>query len=537
MGFFSLTPIPLWIARYDPPAPFWRSLLYFNLYRLAVAILFLAAGVILPDFQAFKGGELGFDSEALRIGYLAFAIVALIIQYRFRPNFNLLLTIEVAVDIAVLTLLMYSGGGSQSGFGYMILVVLAGAGLVGQGRLTLFYAALAALAVMLEQVVHIFRDSADPMLLSRAGVISVGFFGVAGVAHLLSRRVVASERLASLRGEQLAQQMRINDQVIRDMQAGLLVIDSQMFVRQHNPAAERLCDCHIFDAETSLADVALDIDVRCRIWFQQDVEQNEVVKIPHSGRMLRLRFIPPTAGETALLYLEDIQRLELEARQIKLAALGRLTANIAHEIRNPLAAISHAAELLSEGTPPEIQLRLTSIIGENTRRLNRLVTDVLELGRRDRVQPELISLSSFLQALLDETFIVWRGSDTVLNVQVAQGSSIWFDRSHLIRVISNILGNAQRYASGGADSIRLWAQRAADGLHVEIHIHDDGPGIPMDMRSRVFEPFFTTYGKGTGLGLFIARELCDANGALLELLESHQGAHFCIIAPLGEEMN
>lgn len=534
MAILSLTSVPLWVARYDPPATFWRSLLYFNIYRLAVALLFLLAGVLLPEFQAFQSIAAGFDTLALRLSYLGIAIGALLVQFRLRPNFNLLLTVEVVLDIAILTLLMYAGGGSQSGFGYMIMVVLAGAGLVSQGRLSLFFASLASLSVMTEQWIRIWHDGADPMLLTRTGVICVGFFGVASVAHLLSRRVAASEHLASLRGEQLAQQMRINDHVIRDMQDGVLVIDEHMFVRQHNPAAERLCDCVIMDGDTALSDVSLDLDVLSRACFDHGEERTGVLRIPHSGRLIRLRCVPPEGTFAGLVYIEDMQRLELEARQIKLAALGRLTANIAHEIRNPLAAISHAAELLGESDASAIQKRLTSIIGDNTRRLNRLVTDVLELGRRDKAQQELIALPILLQGLVDEMLIVWRQSERVLSVSVTDDAKVWFDRAHLLRVLSNILVNAQRYGSGKEESIKIWTRVVGDGKHIEIHLADDGPGIPADLKSRVFEPFFTTYGKGTGLGLFIARELCEANGASLELMPSANGAHFCITAAEGQ---
>jgi two-component system sensor histidine kinase PilS (NtrC family) len=208
--------------------------------------------------------------------------------------------------------------------------------------------------------------------------------------------------------------------------------------------------------------------------------------------VLRVRFLPPGEGGYALIYIEDISRIQAQAQQIKLAALGRLTANIAHEIRNPLAAISHAAELLGEERREDTAVRLTRIIGDNARRLNRLVGEVLELGRRDRVQAESIPLAGFLQQLLEEYSLhdpTVSGRATLL---VTPDAVIHFDRAHLHQVVENLLANALRHASQNAGAVRLEA-RAVSATQVELHIIDDGTGIEADARAHVFEPFFTTH--------------------------------------------
>lgn len=509
------------------PDSFWRSLRYFSIYRLIVAAVFFFAA-------AFYGGTPNLGSLDIRMfrsvgaGYLLAAITFLWVVNAARRAFSLQLTIQVATDVLSLTLLMYASGGDKSGIGVMIFVVLAGAGLVGQGRMTLFYAALATLAVLIEQSYHVFRFGDDIGGFFRTGLISIGFFGTAIIARLLAQRVVANESLARQRGTELANQLQINQRVIRDMQDGVLVVDADGRVRQHNPQAESLFDVHPAEL-SSLAAFSPELSAQFARWSENPVETEAVIRVATSHRILRARLLPPGEGESALIYLEDMGRVQAQAQQMKLAALGRLTANMAHEIRNPLSAISHAAELLVDEQPGAGQQRLIRIIGDNTQRLNRLVEEVLELGRRDRALPENIGLAAYLQLFLDEYVVNDPDVLARVSVDIDADARISFDRAHFHRVVWNLLVNALRHASAAPGAVRLTARCLPSG-NVELHVLDDGQGIMESLRSQVFEPFFTTHGRGTGLGLYIARELCEANGAQLDLLDNSPGAHFRIIA-------
>ena len=284
------------------------------------------------------------------------------------------------------------------------------------------------------------------------------------------------------------------------------------------------------------ADLAAHLyEVRCRVACPDPAGQRFALPAWIPGSYLIRDFarhivnISAESGGNALIYLEDMERVQSQAQQLKLAALGRLTANMAHEIRNPLAAISHAAELLAEEDVDPLRQRLARIIHDNTGRLNRLVTEVLELGRRDRAQPETLRWQVFLSGFMEELTL----HDETAGRRVHVGDldvELRFDRGHLYRILWNLLANALRHASPADGAVRLDARQGATASRIELHVVDDGPGVDETQRNQVFEPFFTTHGAGTGLGLYIARELCEASGARLELLDEGPGAHFRITA-------
>jgi two-component system sensor histidine kinase PilS (NtrC family) len=227
------------------------------------------------------------------------------------------------------------------------------------------------------------------------------------------------------------------------------------------------------------------------------------------------------------VFIEDVTRLREQAQQLKLAALGRLTANIAHEIRNPLSAISHAAELLEEGQRVADRVRLTRIIRDNTSRLERLVSDVLQLNRRDRVEAERIHLNRWLKDFLEEFARNESVAAGRLALEVRREALVRFDRGHLHQVLWNLMRNAVRHAKGGEGRVRVAVGVLAN--QVELNVIDDGDGVPQTVQGQLFEPFFTTYSAGTGLGLYLARELCAANGATLEYVDGSPGGHFRIV--------
>jgi two-component system sensor histidine kinase PilS (NtrC family) len=231
----------------------------------------------------------------------------------------------------------------------------------------------------------------------------------------------------------------------------------------------------------------------------------------------------------AVIFLEDLTRIEAQARQMKLAALGRLTANIAHEIRNPLSAISHATELLQEEPAlNETAARLLAIVRDNTLRLDRMINDVLKLNRGERAHREVFALGGFLKSFVEQFCQIEKLPVQLVTLELAADSAVAFDQSHLNQIMWNLCRNAVRHCKREIGSIRIAVDVIGGGDIVKLDVVDDGPGVPQAVRNQLFEPFFTTVNSGTGLGLYIAREICAANDATLEYIETPVGAQFTL---------
>ncbi len=302
------------------PDSFWISLRYFNIYRMAVAALFLGITLLL-------------------------GVVFHSLLRNLRDLFNLQLSAHLALDIVAITLLMYASGGIRSGLGVMLLIALTGAALVAPRRLSLLYAALAGIALLLEQSYWVLKFDAPEANYLQPALLAIGGFAGAGMVGWLAQRVAANESLARQRGQALETQLRVNQLVIADMQDGVMVLDRDGRVAQHNPQAQRLLGAGALRG-AELARLLPGFGERWRAWRGGDGSAARS-EFDLRGRGLRLRLMETGAAEQlAVLFVEDTTRSRDEAQQLKLAALGRLTANIAHEIRNPLSAISHAAELL-----------------------------------------------------------------------------------------------------------------------------------------------------------------------------------------------
>ena len=506
----------------------WRPFQYFNLYRVVLAGMFLLAG-LLPQAWLSSLLYVAFTPVYLLLAgsYMLLVGAGLLASLHWQHRFNMQLLLQVMLDVGTVALLMYSGTGVSSGVGMLLLVSLATASLVGRGRLVLFYAALATLATLGVQVAGVMLRGFDPAGIVQAGFLSLGFFATAIVARLFGQRIMVNEDLARQRGISLENQGRISQRIIERMQDGVLVIDGEGIVRQLNPVAADMLGASAVPGRP-LDEICGPLAMALRGWLGGDGSLVAEFKAPEGGEwQARFERTASSTGEV-LAFVEDLGRVKERAQQMKLAALGRLTASIAHEIRNPLSAIGHAGELLREERRGEMQDRLLRIVSDNVARLDRIVADVLELGRRDRMQPESLALAAFCDSFLDGFVAAGSAPPGVVVIEGDREARLCFDRNHLLQIVWNLASNAVRHARGGPGSVRL-AIRSGNGAGwVQLHVIDDGGGVPESARAHVFEPFFTTYHQGTGLGLFIARELAETNGARLELVEDDGFGHFVL---------
>lgn len=502
----------------------WRSISFFNLYRLILGgVMLLVPSLFSEMFGLNAHNRLLFFWVAVAYSLLVLSSVLLVNLRRSRPNLQL--AFQVCTDIAAVTLLTYYGGGTQSNIGMLLLVSLALAGMIARGRITLLFAALASIAMLLAHGYAVLtRDSTVSQYL-QVGILCISYFAVAWLAHTLSKYASASEKLALRRGVDLSNMAEANRLMIQDMPDGVLVVDERGIVRQSNPGAERLLGFIFpFGGKTTLAECSPLLDALFAAWRQNHALGHEVLRLPGTNYPVKVRFLPVQRGGFwgAVVVLEDLQRAQDQAQQVKLAALGRLTASIAHEVRNPLSSISYAAELLKEQEHDKAQARLFQIILDNTKRLNRIVQDVMQVNRRDRLQVERLNLAIVVEEALENLCQVEQVRRAIFAVLIAPSVSVRFDRGHLDQVLWNLCRNALRYSQQQDGSVRIRASVAEDE-RVVLEVSDDGPGVSSEAEQKLFEPFFTTDSGGTGLGLYIARELCEANGALIDYRRGRDG--------------
>jgi two-component system, NtrC family, sensor histidine kinase PilS len=514
--------------RGSEPDTFWRSLFYFNVYRLAGTLVLLV-------MASAWGGSLPFGSRDyplffwLTASYTLFSLACFLL-IRARWRFDLLLTIQVGADVVALTLLAYASNGISSGLGLLLLTTLAAAGLIARGRLTLFYAAIASIAVLLEHTFEVLEFDAPVAQYAQAGLLSAAYFAIAWLAHTLAKHAVASQELAAQREIDLENMAQVSEHVIQDMHDGVLVVDGHGVIRQFNTRVERMLGPLWGRRDVPLADYAPRLARRFQAW-REDEHDREGTSDTLVERSVGARLVPVGRRRSAgaVIFLEDLTRIQAEARQMKLAAIGRLTANIAHEIRNPLSAISHAAELLQEEPALDDTVRrLIAIIQENTQRLERMVNDVLRMRRTDISHRESFKVVDYLKTFVEQFCQIQKLDPAIFELELRADPYVVFDRSHLNQVMWNLCRNAARHGRGQKGSIRVIVDMDRADPTVKLDVIDDGPGVPPALRSQLFEPFFTTATGGTGLGLYIAREVCEANEAKLDYVETDSGAQFTI---------
>jgi two-component system sensor histidine kinase PilS (NtrC family) len=509
------------------PEAFWRSAKVLNTFRALLAFTLLFVNGLFHK-QLFPDVPSSRQLTAVAAVYIGLTVLYWICLRVRWPRFQLLLSAQVASDIAFIVTLMQFAGGLHTGVGLLLLPYLAAAGLVSRGRTTLFHAALASIALLLLQAWGALTGSATVDFV-QAALLSIACFATAWLAFRLASYATESEALAEKRGQALANLAQVNRLVLQDVSDGVLVLDEFGVVRQFNQRAEKLLGSGLVAGKTHLADYNPDLARAMTGWLAGDLPT--IIDFDQGRQSVRPRFMPVRVGVAAngtVVFLEDVHRLRREAQQLKLAALGRLTANIAHEIRNPLSAITHAAQLLAEDTQDAASNRLTRIIMDNAKRLDRMVQEVLDLNRRDRAEPVDIRLYQWLKEFAVE-FGNTEGLTVDVSLECPMGAVVRFDAAQLHQVLWNLCRNGWRFGSKHADSLRLSVARMNDAWVLDVN--DDGPGVRPEDIAKLFEPFFTTDAKGTGLGLYIAREICAGNDSVLEYIPRPNGASFRITFP------
>ena len=510
----------------------WRSLKLYNVYRILIALMFLVT-------QGLIKGEGGLQAAAqdlpslLIFAYLAFSIIAAIFTWLEQPTIDITLPIQITIDVVFIVLIMHAQGAEQGGTGLLLIITIASASLISEGRLALFYAAIATIGILLEQAYSAQFGDKPTSNYATGVILSLACFATAWLAYSLAKRMQQSELLASQRGLDVKNLAQINALITHEMQDGVLVVNQHLQIKHHNVQAESMLGLEDENwLEKRLDEISPEMASLLQHWLEStdgatetantNILKPNILKLSAMSRELRVNFLPiaDNRSEGAVIFIEDWSQMQTQAHQVKLAALGRLTANIAHEIRNPLSAISHANQLLQEeeDTSPATK-RMLQIISDNVQRLDQIIKDVLELNRRDRTNQERIHFENFIADFYTQFCAVEKIPKGCFTLTLNHlNTMILFDRRHLNQILWNLCKNGWRHSKQAKNSLELAISVPNKSQTVQIDVIDDGEGIPDSVSSHLFEPFFTTEKSGTGLGLYIARELADANGAKLQFV-------------------
>jgi len=365
-------------------------------------------------------------------------------------------------------------------------------------------------------------------------LLGCGFIVIALLAYVLYKRTALSQSLVRQHQTDLEKLADLNERIVQRLQYGIIVVDKADNVRLLNDAARQLLETKLIKVSGNITNLSFDLAEALRQWRARSRFDKRPYRCVLPGDKVGIEFRPldNTQDADILIFLEDRLQISQRAQQMKLASLGRFTASIAHELRNPLGAISHAAQLLAESSSlAKDDQRFTEIIQTQTERMNLVIRNILQLSRRKQSMSTEINLKPWLDDFVAE--FKRNSTETLeLNVEVKPGQiKIASDIDQLRQVLTNLCENGLRYSLQKTGQAKV---SIISGLHPStqqpyIDVVDEGPGIQQKDIDAIFEPFFTTERSGTGLGLYISKELCEANQARLEYIPGvQQGACFRI---------
>ena len=499
----------------NPASAIRRELYFFTLYRVFEAAL-LCLTVFSPVGALLGEPRFPLAARWIASGYLLAAVI-LFVSGRSGRIHNQVLA-GILIDILAATLAMHALPSVASGIAMMLLFNVGAAALLLPPRAGVTAAAAAGMALALQHVWSALSGLAHGRPVAETLMFIVSYLAIGTLTSLVGRQLRISEALAEQRGSQVASMAEVNELIIRRMRTGVLLVDGGDEIRLANESA-MLQLGNVGGERRSLGEAAPELAKRLREWRSRgDTPPTPLQLSPDLPEVLP-RFARLLAeGDQALVFLDDAELASRRAETMTLATLGRFSASLAHEIRNPLAAISYATQLLEESRDiPEADRRLLEIIYQQTQRMNGIVENVLGLARRERAEPQHVDVREFARDFVND----YQRShpleqDSLEAIHTRTPVAAMVDRKQLQQVVTVLVHNALVYGRMPGEPARVAVHAHLDDQgNPLLDVSDRGPGIPEQVATQLFRPFFTTSSHGTGLGLYIAREMCIANQAHL----------------------
>ncbi len=523
----------------EEPDLAWRVLATLNTFRILISVALLVLFQVGSEPRVF--GDLYPAVFQVTAGtYLIFAIISAFSLSQRWVAASIQAITQSLVDIAAIVILMHTSGGIASGLGGLLVVFVGAGSLVLPFRFPTVLAAIATFAILGERAFSQLGGAATDADYPAAGLLSAIIFAMALAARPLGRHIQASEALARQRGVDLQNLSELNEYIVQHLRESIIVMDAEGRIRLSNASAAQLLGATEMEPGLPLVRVFEPLANYVVDWRSDSgLSAHPEFTVANAGNSLRITaHLAPLGkdgerGGPVLIFLEDASLMNARVQQSKLASLGRLSASIAHEIRNPVGAMSHAAQLLAESDViKDEDKRLTEIIQSHSDRVSHIIDNVLQLSRRETNRPERFLLKTWLDDFAREFTHTLELQEGELSVaEISNDIEVRMDTSHLRQVLWNLCDNAVKYASEtGGILVELQTGRMQSQGRPYIEVLDHGLGVDAATAEKMFEPFYTERSGGTGLGLYISRELCELNRAtLLHLDRPGGGSIFRIV--------
>jgi len=508
---FTKYPLPAALTR--------RVVMYLNVFRLFISFVLMIAfftGLLVKSYFLETGAVAG----TMLIAYCVVAVYLTLESRRKAAQHFFLAQISLLTDILFLSTLMFMFGGLDGGLAVLLIFASASAAILLPLRMALFLASLVVLAFIGESVAGMLLRNEAARDMIQAGLYGTTTFIITILINLLSFWLRDYRLLTEQQAIELVNLEQINELIIRRMRGGVLAVDGERRIQLMNESAWFLLG-GTSGQRKILAEISPELDGALTAWQSNPSSDIEPLTLQASQAQVVPKFVsmPGTTLIRVLIFLEDNDVVAQRALELSKSSLAKLSGSIAHEIRNPLAAVSHAAQLLAEAeNVPEPDARLLNIIHNQSRRMNAIVENILQLSRREKSRPDIFDLSAWLDDIVDE----FEGAMPAMEIDLGTDLNeeellVLFDRSQLHQAAWKLMENALQHAGSEnrAPEVRIKLRRLPETGYCLVTIEDNGPGIPAEQIKHVFEPFYTTHKQGSGLGLYIARQLCEVNQAEL----------------------
>lgn len=514
---------------FKPRSTNWISVRLLNVYRLGLAAIFFSQSFV-DQSPLLNIVNLPLYSW-VSLAFLILSLIWILAAKIERRGFEQQVSLQIYSDTFLIILIMHACGGISSGLGMLLIISMAVTSLLGKQSLALIFASLASLGLLAEYIYSLIYIGDNSGNSTQVGILGATLFATAIVTHKLTLRLQSSELLVQQKERDVALLFALNQEIIENLQAGVVVLTKDRLVRHINNTARQMLNITP-DSPMSLEHNQPKILTALDQW-QTSTDRDTPFLPSQTGLdnlQISFRLLESKGQENTLIFLNDVSSIKTSMQQAKLASLGHLTASIAHEIRNPLGAISHAAELLAENKDlPKAEKRMTEIIHQHTGRINHIIEDILKISRGTPTTMEAIDLKQWMPEFIEAFCLSGESNADCFNLDIfINDSTISFDNGHLNQVMTNLCNNARTHGNTEKPTHIKIYQDQRQALNIEIA--DEGPGMDQSSLDKIFEPFYTTSHQGSGLGLYIVNQLCELNSATIIARQNlYSGTSFCIL--------